>query len=50
MVQIDERGDDEQFKSVFQWNMASKDGATVPSGQPLVNEVSYEWVRKQGAE
>ncbi|XP_045047452.2 nebulin-related-anchoring protein isoform X6 [Desmodus rotundus] len=39
--EIDERGDDEQFKSVFQWNMASKDGATVPSGQPLVNERAY---------
>ncbi|XP_036919786.1 nebulin-related-anchoring protein isoform X5 [Sturnira hondurensis] len=38
---IDERGDDEQFKSVFQWNMASKDGATAPHGQPLVNERAY---------
>ncbi|KAF6110369.1 nebulin related anchoring protein [Phyllostomus discolor] len=38
---IDERGDDERFKSVFQWNVASKEGATAPDGQPLVNERAY---------
>ncbi|KAM5323088.1 nebulin-related-anchoring protein isoform 5-T5 [Glossophaga mutica] len=38
---IDEQGDDEQFKSVFQWNMASKDGTPAPRGQPLVNERAY---------
>ncbi|XP_036988749.2 nebulin-related-anchoring protein isoform X4 [Artibeus jamaicensis] len=38
---VDERSDGKQFKSVFQWNMASKDGATVPNGQPLVNERAY---------
>ncbi|KAF6110373.1 nebulin related anchoring protein [Phyllostomus discolor] len=41
MQEIDERGDDERFKSVFQWNVASKEGATAPDGQPLVNERAY---------
>ncbi|XP_037352930.1 nebulin-related-anchoring protein isoform X1 [Talpa occidentalis] len=31
----------EQFKSFFQWDMNSKDGAVAPNGQPLVNERTY---------
>ncbi|XP_006831547.1 PREDICTED: nebulin-related-anchoring protein [Chrysochloris asiatica] len=33
--------EDERFKSVFQWDMKTKDGATSPNGQPLVNERPY---------
>lgn len=31
----------EQFKSVFHWDMKSKEGAAVPTGQPLGNERAY---------
>ncbi|XP_014448892.1 nebulin-related-anchoring protein isoform X2 [Tupaia chinensis] len=33
--------DGERFKSVFQWDMNSKDGAGAPDRQPLVNERAY---------
>nr|KAF6425400.1 nebulin related anchoring protein [Molossus molossus] len=36
--QVDEQEHGEQFKSVFRWDMDSKDGAAAPNGQPLVNE------------
>ncbi|KAM7074172.1 nebulin-related-anchoring protein isoform 6-T6 [Molossus nigricans] len=35
---VDEQDHGEQFKSVFRWDMDSKDGAAAPNGQPLVNE------------
>ncbi|XP_062958086.1 nebulin-related-anchoring protein isoform X6 [Cynocephalus volans] len=38
---IDEEDDSEQFKSVFHWDMKSKDGAGAPDRQPLVNERAY---------
>ncbi|XP_008828431.1 nebulin-related-anchoring protein isoform X2 [Nannospalax galili] len=33
--------DGEQFKSVFHWDMKSKDGAGAPGRQPLMNERAY---------
>ncbi|XP_036121439.1 nebulin-related-anchoring protein isoform X5 [Molossus molossus] len=36
--EVDEQEHGEQFKSVFRWDMDSKDGAAAPNGQPLVNE------------
>ncbi|XP_069844147.1 nebulin-related-anchoring protein isoform X2 [Dipodomys merriami] len=38
---ISDRVDDEQFKSVFHWDMKSTDGVGVPNNQPLVNERAY---------
>ncbi|XP_066211319.1 nebulin-related-anchoring protein isoform X2 [Saccopteryx leptura] len=38
---IDEQEDGQRFKSVFQWDMESKDGMTAPSGQPSLNERAY---------
>ncbi|XP_051002792.1 nebulin-related-anchoring protein isoform X2 [Acomys russatus] len=38
---INAREDGEQFKSVFHWDMKSKDGAGAPSGQPLTSERDY---------
>ncbi|XP_070288343.1 nebulin-related-anchoring protein isoform X6 [Myotis yumanensis] len=38
---VDEPDDGGRFKSVFQWDMESKDGATTSSGRPLVNERPY---------
>lgn len=37
-----DQDDGERFKSVFHWDMKSKDGAAVLNGQPLGNEVR-EW-------
>ncbi|XP_036754809.2 nebulin-related-anchoring protein isoform X9 [Manis pentadactyla] len=36
-----DQDDGERFKSVFHWDMKSKDGAAVPNGQPLGNERAY---------
>lgn len=41
--QIHDQKDGEQFKSVFHWDMKSKDGTGAPNRQPLVNEVREEW-------
>ncbi|ELV13446.1 Nebulin-related-anchoring protein [Tupaia chinensis] len=44
--------DGERFKSVFQWDMNSKDGAGAPDRQPLVNEDytgDYEQQRGKGS-
>nr|XP_031538457.1 nebulin-related-anchoring protein isoform X7 [Vicugna pacos] len=38
---IGDQGDGERFKSVFHWDMKSKDGAAAPSRQPLVDERTY---------
>ncbi|XP_036191836.1 nebulin-related-anchoring protein isoform X8 [Myotis myotis] len=38
---VDEPDDGGRFKSVFQWDMESKDGATTSNGRPLVNERPY---------
>ncbi|XP_014401854.1 PREDICTED: nebulin-related-anchoring protein isoform X9 [Myotis brandtii] len=38
---VDESDDGGRFKSVFQWDMESKDGATTSNGRPLVNERPY---------
>ncbi|XP_006778813.1 PREDICTED: nebulin-related-anchoring protein [Myotis davidii] len=38
---VDEPDDGGRFKSVFQWDMASRDGATTSNGRPLVNERPY---------
>nr|XP_020022578.1 nebulin-related-anchoring protein isoform X3 [Castor canadensis] len=38
---INDQEDGEQFKSVFHWDMKSKDGAGAPNRQPLVNERAY---------
>lgn len=42
MVQIDNQDDGRQFKSVFHWDMKSRDGTAAPNGQPLMNEVRGE--------
>lgn len=42
MVQIDDQDDGGQFKSVFHWDMKSRDGTAAPNGQPLMNEVRGE--------
>lgn len=39
IVQIDEQDDGKRFKSVFPWDIESKEGATAPNRQPLENEV-----------
>ncbi|XP_073096493.1 nebulin-related-anchoring protein isoform X11 [Manis javanica] len=36
-----DQDDGERFKSVFHWDMKSKDGAAVLNGQPLGNERAY---------
>ena len=41
-MQIDEEDDGKRFKSVFHWDMKSKDGATAPNRQPLVDKVKEE--------
>nr|XP_008268750.1 nebulin-related-anchoring protein isoform X2 [Oryctolagus cuniculus] len=41
---INDAEDGEQFKSVFHWDMNSKDGAGAPNRQPPVNETAY-WPR-----
>ncbi|XP_057386401.1 nebulin-related-anchoring protein isoform X4 [Balaenoptera acutorostrata] len=38
---IDEEDDGKRFKSVFHWDMKSKDGATAPNRQPLVDKRAY---------
>ncbi|KAM9051393.1 nebulin-related-anchoring protein [Megaptera novaeangliae] len=38
---IDDEDDGQRFKSVFHWDMKSKDGATAPNRQPLVDERAY---------
>ncbi|XP_059757106.1 nebulin-related-anchoring protein isoform X8 [Balaenoptera ricei] len=38
---IDDEDDGKRFKSVFHWDMKSKDGATAPNRQPLVDERAY---------
>ncbi|XP_039093588.1 nebulin-related-anchoring protein isoform X3 [Hyaena hyaena] len=38
---IDDQDDSERFKSVFHWDMKSKDGAAAPDRQPLMNERGY---------
>ncbi|XP_045438073.1 nebulin-related-anchoring protein isoform X9 [Pipistrellus kuhlii] len=38
---VDEQEDGGRFKSVFQWDMESKDGATTSSERPLGNERPY---------
>ncbi|EPY82180.1 nebulin-related-anchoring protein isoform 2 [Camelus ferus] len=38
---IGDQGVGERFKSVFHWDMKSKDGAAAPSRQPLVDERTY---------
>ncbi|KAK1333464.1 hypothetical protein QTO34_005848 [Cnephaeus nilssonii] len=38
---VDEQDDGGRFKSVFQWDMESKDGATTSNERPLVNERPY---------
>uniref|UniRef100_A0A673TAQ6 Nebulin-related-anchoring protein n=1 Tax=Suricata suricatta TaxID=37032 RepID=A0A673TAQ6_SURSU len=38
---IDDQGDSERFKSVFHWDMKSKDGAAAPERQLPVNERGY---------
>lgn len=35
LVQVDDQDHGERFKSVFHWDMKSKDGAAAPSSQPL---------------
>ncbi|XP_007939799.1 nebulin-related-anchoring protein [Orycteropus afer afer] len=39
--EMDEQEDGERFKSVFHWDMKSKDGEAAPNRQPLVNERTY---------
>lgn len=41
-VQIGGQEDGERFKSVFHWDMKSKDEAAAPNRQPLVDEVRRE--------
>ncbi|XP_066880701.1 nebulin-related-anchoring protein isoform X3 [Kogia breviceps] len=38
---IDDQDDGKRFKSVFHWDMKSKDGAAAPNRQPLVDERAY---------
>ncbi|XP_045659133.1 nebulin-related-anchoring protein isoform X8 [Ursus americanus] len=38
---IDDQDDGGQFKSVFHWDMKSRDGTAAPNGQPLMNERGY---------
>ncbi|XP_005387839.1 PREDICTED: nebulin-related-anchoring protein isoform X1 [Chinchilla lanigera] len=38
---INDQEDDEHFKSVFHWDVKSKDEASVPDRQPLMNEGGY---------
>ncbi|KAM5139679.1 nebulin-related-anchoring protein isoform 4-T4 [Callospermophilus lateralis] len=38
---IHDQEDGEQFRSVFHWDMKSKDGPDAPHRQPLVNERAY---------
>ncbi|XP_074229693.1 nebulin-related-anchoring protein isoform X5 [Camelus bactrianus] len=40
-LRIGDQGVGERFKSVFHWDMKSKDGAAAPSRQPLVDERTY---------
>ncbi|XP_045294942.1 nebulin-related-anchoring protein isoform X10 [Leopardus geoffroyi] len=39
---VDDQDDSERFKSVFHWDMKSRDGADAANRQPLVNEVREE--------
>lgn len=39
VVQIDDQDEGGQFKSVFHWDMKSRDGTAAPNGQPPMNEV-----------
>lgn len=39
IIQIGDQEHGEQFKSVFHWDMKSKEGAAAPTRQPLGNEV-----------
>lgn len=43
LVQIHDQEDGEQFKSVFHWDMKSKDKEGAPNRQPLANEVREKW-------
>ncbi|XP_043453524.1 nebulin-related-anchoring protein isoform X9 [Prionailurus bengalensis] len=38
---VDDQDDSERFKSVFHWDMKSRDGADAANRQPLVNERGY---------
>ncbi|XP_072596179.1 nebulin-related-anchoring protein isoform X3 [Vulpes vulpes] len=38
---IDEQDEGERFKSVFHWDMKSRDGTAAPNRQPLMNERAY---------
>ncbi|KAF6317604.1 nebulin related anchoring protein [Rhinolophus ferrumequinum] len=38
---IDEQDDGKRFKTVFPWDIESKEGATAPNRQPLENERAY---------
>eukprot|EP00069_Balaena_mysticetus_P021133 bmy_03047T0 len=38
---IDDQDDGKRFKSVFHWDVKSKDGAAAPNRQPLVDERAY---------
>ena len=42
-VQIGGQEDGERFKSVFHWDMKSKDEAAAPNRQPLVDEVTHSY-------
>ncbi|XP_047558253.1 nebulin-related-anchoring protein isoform X1 [Lutra lutra] len=40
---IDDQDEGGQFKSVFHWDMKSRDGTAAPNGQPPINERAY-WI------